>query len=614
MTCGMSPARWGLLWLLCASWAGASGQEIQVSAQVDTSGHIYAGQRFTYAIVIDGYNAAGQVDLTPLAPYSPQSQGNQDVSQTSIRIINGRTSQQEVKRFVMSYSLVAGSPGAVTLPSVAVRIEGKTYHTDAVQVNILRPGTTDKLALEVDLADRQCWVGQPILMTIKLYIASDADVGRVEFSIPAFSDDRFLLEDPQTVDPRAKPARIAGNVAAYVSQSQVNRQGRDWVLVSFSKVLIPQQPGTIDLGATSANVALAVGRQRSTDPFADFGFFGSRAQYAQFAVTSAAVTLTVSPLPDQGKPPGFYGLVGRYTITSSASPTEVSVGDPITLTVRVGGNPYLKPIQWPALDQIPEMAASFKIPSERSSPAIDNGFKVFTQTLRASDDKVTRIPPIALAYFDPDKGAYVTAQTDPIPLKVSPTRVLTDADVGGRSSEPVNKEVEAIKQGLAANEEDPAALTDQAFSPAAALLSPGVLVLWLLPLGLLTGSASFKAITHTTPERQAARRRRQAAAKAIAQLKSLAAQGPQDRHQLLAAALRQFLGDRFDRPAGSLTATDGLHLVEQATGDRDLALRLQALVADCEAVRYASSQTPISDPQIQEAIDLVRAVDRRARP
>ena len=604
----------GVPLLLVLFSATASLAQIQVSGQVDTSGHIYAGQRFTYAIVIDGYNAAGQVDLTPLAPYSPQSQGNQDVSQTSIRVINGRASQQEVKRFVMSYSLVAASPGAVTLPSVAVQIEGKTYQTDPIQVNVLRPGTTDKLALEVDLADKQCWVGQPVLMTVKLSIASDADVGRVEFSIPAFSDDRFLLEDPQTVDPRAKPARIAGNVAAYVTQSSVNRQGRDWVLVSFSKVLIPQQPGTIDLGATSANVALSVGRQRSTDPFADFGLFGSRTQYAPFAVTSAAVTLTVSALPDQGKPPGFYGLVGRYTIAASASPTEVSVGDPITLTVRVGGSPYLKPIQWPALDQIPELAANFKIPSDRSSPAIDNGFKVFTQTLRASDDKVTRIPPIAMVTFDPDKGAYVTAQTDPIPLKVSPTKVLTGADVGGRSSEPVNKEVEAIKQGLAANDEDPSALGDQAFSPVSALLSPGLLALWLLPFGLLTGTASFKAITHTTPERQAARRRRQAAAKAIAQLQSLAAQGPEDRHQLLAAALRQFLGDRFDRPAGSLTAMDGLHLVEQATGDRDLALRLQMLVADCEAARYASGRTQIADPQIQEAIDLVRAVDRRVRP
>ena len=588
--------------------------QIQVSAQVDTSQHIYSGQRFTYAIVIDGYNAAGQADLSSLAPYSPQSLGNQDVSQTSISIVNGRTSQQVIKRFVMSYSLVVGSPGAVTLPSVAVQIEGKTYQTNPVQVNILKPGTTDKLALEVDLADRQCYVGQPVLMAIRLYVAADAEVGGIEFNIPAFSDERLLLEDPQTADPQAKPARIAGNVAAYVTQTQISRQGRNWVLINFSKVLIPQQTGTIDLGTTSVSAALAVARQRSRDPFEDLGFFGARPQYARFMVTNPSVTVTVLPLPDQGRPAGFYGLVGRYTISASASPTEVSVGDPITLTVRIDGNPYVKPVQWPALEQIPELAANFKIPSERASPTLDNGVKVFTQTLRASSDKVTQIPPIPLVYFDADKGQYAVAHTDPIPLKVSPSRVLTDADLGGRAfDKPVNKEVEAIKQGLAANYEDLGTLVDQDFSPSMALASPAYLAIWLLPLGLLAGSLVVKSVTFTTPAKQAARRRRKAAAKAIGQLKSISSQDREQQHQVLGTALRQFLGDRFDRTAGSLTAADCLQIVQKATGNEDLALRFAAIITNCEAARYASSQAQIDANHVQQAVDLIRDVDKEAR-
>ena len=62
-------------------------------------------------------------------------------------------------------------------------------------------------------------------------------------------------------------------------------------------------------------------------------------------VSSQPLKLTVLPLPEEGKPSGFYGLVGQYTISASATPTKVNVGDPITLTVKVGGGKYLKPVQ-----------------------------------------------------------------------------------------------------------------------------------------------------------------------------------------------------------------------------------------------------------------------------
>jgi hypothetical protein len=381
--------------------------------------------------------------------------------------------------------------------------------------------------------------------------------------------------------------------------------------VTFSKVLIPRQAGDLDLGEISATISLAVGVQRSTDTF---GFFGARKQYAPFKVAGPPAALTVRPLPEQDRPAGFYGLVGHYTISASATPTEVGVGDPITLTIRIGGNPYLKPILWPALAQVPDLAANFRIPSEQASPVIENGSKVFTQTLRANNDKATQIPPIPLVYFDADQGQYVTALSDPIPLKVSPTKVLTNADIGGKAADgPVNKEVEAIRQGLAANYEGPDALVHQGFSPVAALVHPVYLAIWLLPLAALAGSVSFKAATHTTPERQAQQRRRKAAGKALDQLKAVSSSKPEQRHQTLAAALRQFLGDRFDRTSGSLTAGDCHQIVLEATADEDLARRCRDLLAACEVAHYSMAQAVLEDRQIQEAIEVVREVDRRAR-
>jgi len=319
------------------------------------------------------------------------------------------------------------------------------------------------------------------------------------------------------------------------------------------------------------------------------------------------------PLPETGKPPQFYGLVGQYTISASASPTKIGVGDPITLTVRIGGNPFLKPVQWPQLEQIPGLAENFKIPAEQASPAIENGAKIFTQTIRANNDRVAQIPAIPLAYFDPQRGQYVVAKTDPITLEVAPTKVLTNADVEGTSSAPVNREVEAIRKGISANYYGPEVLIDQNLSPLAAIVRPGYMALWSIPLIGLIASSMIKFARRTSPELLARKRRRQARGAAVRQLKKMASAGAKERHELLAAAMKGYIGDRFDRIAASLTADDCYQIVAQSTGDTKAATRYRELVAVCEATRYASVGGSIEAGRIAEAIQLIDQVEKKSK-
>jgi len=330
-------------------------------------------------------------------------------------------------------------------------------------------------------------------------------------------------------------------------------------------------------------------------------------------VNSQPLKLTVLPLPKEGKPSGFYGLVGRYTISASATPTKVNVGDPMTLTIKIGGSKYLKPIQWPALEQISELTENFKIPSEKASPTIENGYKVFTQTIRANNDKIAAIPSIPLAYFDVEKGDYAVGKTEPIELEVSPSKILTDADLEGRDFTAVKKNVEAIKKGLSANYEDLDALINQTFSPLAVALSPGYVVIWTGPLALLILSALIKFLTHTTPEKVAQKRRRNAAAKAIAQLKGVTSATIQQRHELLASVMKQYVGDRFDRMAGSLTCDDCHEVIAAVTEDVQIADRYKEIIANCEAVRYTTVEANIDSAQIKEVRELVRTIEKKSK-
>lgn len=589
---------------MAALAVSASGQ-VQVSAQVDSGKDIYVGEGFNFYIIIQGSENAGNVDLEPLRQYNPQSAG--DKRQSSINIINGRTTQSITT--ITTYTLTSNREGRLQLPSLTVEVDGKTYRTNPVTVNIIKPGTTDQLDLEVTLSQQRCYVGQPVIMTVKFYFS--ADIGDLQFNIPAFSGDDFYIEEPDISDPQAKLNRLNNGMTVMASQYRVVHNGKESILFSFSKVLIPKRSGKIALQPSSVSAAVAIGRTRSRDPFDSF--FGGQTQYRRFMVNSEPLELEVSSLPEEGKPAQFYGLVGQYTISASATPTKVNVGDPITLTIKIGGSKYLKPVQWPELENMPAMAANFKIPSQKASPAIDNGFKVFTQTIRANSDQVTEIPPIPLAYFDTEQGKYITAQTEPIKLEVAPTKILTNADLEGSDFVPVNREIEAIKKGLSANYEDLDTLNDMSFSPLAALANPGYAVIWAVPmLGLVT-SFFIKLFSHTSPEKIAARRRRQACGKALGQLRKLASIEAARQNEQLVSIMKQYVGKKFDKTAGSLTPDDCYEAIIAATQDIQSAEKYKAIIADFEVGRYAPMEINIDSDKIKQVSELVRSIEKNCR-
>lgn len=573
--------------------------QVRVSAQVDTDRDIYVGDSFGYYIVIKGAEAPGQVDLVPLRQYNPRSTGNR--TQTSTNIIGSRVATE--KTIIMTYALTVNKVGRLQLPSVTVQVDGKTYRTNPVTVSVIKPGTTDRLDIEMTLSERRCFAGQPVLLTINFYYS--AEIKDTQFNIPVFGSDAFYFENPDVGSQQAQEYDLGTGVTVLVSKHSAVHSGRQSTLITLRKILIPKAAGQIRIEPATVSTDVAVARSSS--------FFGPQYRYRRFMVESDPLELTVQPLPEAGRPDDFYGLVGQYTIEASATPTQVNVGDPITLTIKIGGGTYLRPVLWPALEKVPGLAANFKIPAQKASPTISGGFKVFTQTIRANNDEVTEIPSIPLAYFDAEKGKYATVRTEPIKLEVAPTKILTNADLEGADFTPVNREVEAIKKGLSANYEDLEVLRDRSFSPIAAVTSPGYAVVWAAPLLAFVSSVLFKLFTHTNPEKAAARRRQQACGKAIGQMKKVSAAGRDRQSELLVSIMKRYIGDRFDRTAGSLTPDDCYDAVYAATEDEYVADQYRETIAEFEAGRYAPMEVNIDDERISQVIHLVRSVEKNCQ-
>jgi len=322
---------------LIASIVTPAAAQVRVSAQVDTDRDIYVGDSFSYYVVIKGAEAPGQVGLGPLRQYNPRSTGNR--TQTSTNIVGSRVTTE--KTIIMTYALTVNEAGRVRLPSVTVQVEGKTYRTNPVTVSVVKPGTTDRLDIEMVLSEQQCFVGQPVLLTIKFYYA--AEIKDTQFNIPVFGSDAFYFENPDVGGQQAREYDLGTGATVLVSKHSAVHNGRQSTLITLRKILIPKAAGQIRIEPAIVSTDVAVARSSS--------FFGPQYRYKRFMVKSDSFELTVQPLPEQGQPEEFYGLVGRYTIEASATPTQVNVGDPITLTIKIGGGTYLKPIRWPALEQ-----------------------------------------------------------------------------------------------------------------------------------------------------------------------------------------------------------------------------------------------------------------------
>jgi len=450
-----------ILGILCGNAFG----DVRVRAQVDSDSVIYVGEEFGYHIVLDGVNKAGQVDISPLDAYMPQYAGGSDRSQTSISIINGKRTERSSNQYVMSYRLSAGKGGVVKLAGVNVVVDGKTYTTNEVAVNIVEPGETDRLDLEVELSKSKCYVGEPVLMTVRWFLREDVSraVSGVSFNIPVLRSGYFYVENALVKKSGGKRlALIVNGVQRAFDQRKVVRKGTDWIELTTTMVLIPRYVDSMVIDESMVSVDLAVGREVRS-------LWRNIRESKRFLAKAPAMSLEVLAVPDDGKPESFYGLVGKYNIETRVDVTSVDVGQPIELTIKVGGSNYLKPVRWAQLEDVEELSDNFRISDEREDGVVLGQKKVFKTTIRASNDSVVRVPPIPLAYFDADKCKCLITESDAIALDVRASEVVTfeDAELMGVSS--ASREVEAIKKGISANYED-IKLVSEEFSPAVGLV------------------------------------------------------------------------------------------------------------------------------------------------
>ena len=154
-------------------------------------------------------------------------------------------------------------------------------------------------------------------------------------------------------------------------------------------------------------------------------------------IVSQRLEVNVLPVPDDGKPASFSGLVGQFELTQHVSGTSASVGETVTVDVVLSGNGALSGFSLPGwsgegylvYDDSP--ATELKLADGQLRSVVRYKRAVVPET-----PGELALPPITVSWFDPGARQYVERQTNPIAITVKGDASTASMESFGKITDP----------------------------------------------------------------------------------------------------------------------------------------------------------------------------------
>ena len=361
-----------------------------------------------------------------------------------------------------------------------------------------------------------------------------------------------------------------------------------FTVVPFSLPLTATRSGAQTLGPITATVVLQVPAERGNrDGFFDpFGMF-NRTRNERRALATEAVQIQVLPLPTEGRPADFSGAVGSFTLDFSAGPTNVAVGDPITIRAQITGRGPIESLKLPDQSAWRDFKTYPPTTKVELTDALGlQGTKFFEEVVVPQNAELKSLPGFAFSYFDPDVKAYRTLAHPAVALVVRPAGSTPPPSVanlpGTKPEEPaVRQDIVPLKQRLGpVTRVQPPLVTQPWFLAAQAV----PVLAWLGLLGWRRRAESLANNPRLRRQRQVA----QVLREGLQELRNQAAQNKSEEFfATLIRLLQEQLGERLDLPASAITeAVIAERLRPRQVPEPTLA-GLHELFLRCNQARYA---------------------------
>ncbi|MBG81226.1 MAG: hypothetical protein CMJ39_11045 [Phycisphaerae bacterium] len=512
--------------------------------------------------------------------------GNQS---SMTRIANGvRTDSTQI---TYTFAVVAEEPGTYEIPSFPILVDGQTLQSRPVTLTFRPSENHGLLRAEVSGNPNRIIQGESTTLTLQIMVKQFTDS---TYNVSPDAREMWSLIDAnsdwgpftETMIDLYTNRRVPRGRAQTLRDENGNRE--NYYLYDIQAEVRPVATGPLDVSDITIRINYPVSllRERS--------FFGPSLKIDQVRPISTEATcrgVEVLPLPAEGRPPLFNGAVGKFEITTTASPTTVAVGDPITLIMTItdkGETAFdMDVLPAPELDKMPELERDFRVPREDLAGVVNGRRKTFTQTIRARRDDVTSIPPLSYAFFDPRQDTYSTSESRPILLEVSPSETINSSDIAGAVNKMPGNNLHSVSGGILAN-----------YTGADRLLAnseePGTL--WLLIL-LLTPPLAIIAIAGARhgmrghladPERIRSRR---AGRQSLITLSSVSNMPESSQPAAIIEAICTYVADRTGQTPAGFMRGDAIATLRSCNTDEPLVHEVDQLISQCELLQYAGGGT-----------------------
>ncbi len=367
-------------------------------------------------VSVSGGRGAGNPKLPPLPDFQVSEAG----TSSRTEIINGKfRSSREY-----NYVLVPRRTGTHTVGPVSVTARGRTTRSKPIQVRVLAAASDEEQLPDVfirqEVDDENPFVHQQIVYVFRFF--QRARAVEANWDPPSFQG--FWVED-------------LGKERNY----EIILEGQKYAVTEIKKALFPISEGRVEI-PESLLVCKVVTRNRRSqrqgrgfeDHFFSTPFFGTgRGRTVTKNLHAKPIQITVRPLPGQGRPDEFSGLVGSFRMQASVGDMKLKTGDSTTLTVTVTGEGNLRDLVTLPPEEIPGFKIYPDKPSFELSTLGDrvDSTRVFKKALVPLEEGTLEVPGLEVSYFDPSKGEYQVARTAPIMLAVSKGEQSESAHLAG---------------------------------------------------------------------------------------------------------------------------------------------------------------------------------------
>lgn len=338
---------------------------------------------------------------------------------SSTQIINGSITHSTSLRF--TYTLLPKKEGTFTIPAATIMVDKQKYSSNTLTIKVLpadeevapsnnssntapktQAVTNDNLFIRTIVSHKNVYEQEYILVTYKIYTRVDlVNIDKVKF--PDFKD--FLMQEIEL--PKDKQFALE------------NYNGKNYNTITLRQVLLyPQRSGTLEIEKMTCDAIVRVRNNRPSRSIFD-DFFDTYQEIVK-PIASNTEKIEVKALPS-GKPAGFSGATGTFTLSSSINKTELTTNESVTIKLKISGNGNIKLIKNPEI----KFPADFEV----YDPKVENNFT--NTTAGVSGTKTIEylaiprhsgtftIPPIEFSYFDTKSKTYKTLKSESFTLNVA---------------------------------------------------------------------------------------------------------------------------------------------------------------------------------------------------